>query len=172
MSRMKTFRYVTYCFVISFLTFLLVPSVLAPQIQSVDAGGKSPYESGYDHGCNDADISAPDDRYINQEGKGPAFHTEEFMQGYNAGSNACSGGSSSGSSGGSGGGSSSSRSSSSRTAFDDGYADGREARLSGGSSKAYCDPYNSAPNPDAYCALYKSGYAFGWAAADALYGDQ
>ena len=29
-----------------------------------------------------ADISDPDDRYINQPGKGPSFHTEEFMSGY------------------------------------------------------------------------------------------
>jgi hypothetical protein len=34
--------------------------------QTASAGGKSPYESGYNHGCDDADISDPDDRYINQ----------------------------------------------------------------------------------------------------------
>jgi hypothetical protein len=60
----------------------------------------------------------------------------------------------------------------SKSAFDQGYADGREARLNGYSNKAYCDPNNNAPNPDAYCALYKSGFAAGWAAADLLYGDQ
>jgi hypothetical protein len=65
-------------------------SVLAPQIQLADAGGKSPYDSGYDHGCNDAGISDPSDRYINEPGKGPSFHTDEFMQGYNAGYNTCS----------------------------------------------------------------------------------
>jgi hypothetical protein len=59
-----------------------------------------------------------------------------------------------------------------RTAFDEGYADGREARLNGGSSQAFCDPNNSSPNPDAYCALYKSGYFAGWNAAGLLYGDQ
>jgi len=56
---------------------------------------KSPYDSGYDHGCDDAGISDPDDRYINQDGKGPSNHTNEFMDGYNAGYNSCSGGSSS-----------------------------------------------------------------------------
>jgi hypothetical protein len=60
----------------------------------------------------------------------------------------------------------------SRSAFDEGYADGRDARLNGGSSQAYCDPNNNAQNPDAYCALYKSGYFAGWNAAGILYGDQ
>jgi hypothetical protein len=40
-----------------------------------------------------------------------------------------------------------------RDAFDQGYDDGREARLNGGSSQAYCNPDNDDPNPDAYCAL-------------------
>lgn len=43
----------------------------------------------YDHGCDDARISNPGDRYINQPEKGPAFHTGEFMQGYDAGFSAC-----------------------------------------------------------------------------------
>jgi hypothetical protein len=33
----------------------------------------------------DAKISNPDDRYINQPEKGPSFHTNEFMRGYNDG---------------------------------------------------------------------------------------
>jgi hypothetical protein len=56
------------------------------------AGGKSPYESGFDHGCDDADISDPDDRYINQPEKGPGFHTDEFMDGYHSGFDDCSDG--------------------------------------------------------------------------------
>ena len=60
----------------------------------------------------------------------------------------------------------------SKSAFDQGYADGREARLTGSPNKAYCDPYNNAPNPDAYCALYKSGFSAGWTATDLLYGNQ
>jgi hypothetical protein len=51
------------------------------------------------YGCNDAGLS-PSDRYINEEGMGPSQHTDEFMNGYNAGFNRCSGGS--GGSGGSG----------------------------------------------------------------------
>ena len=43
------------------------------------------YDSGYDHGWDDADISDPNDRYINQQERGPSFHTDEFMVGYNCG---------------------------------------------------------------------------------------
>jgi hypothetical protein len=50
--------------------------------------GSSPYNSGYDHGCDDAKISDPSDRYINQPEKGPSFHTDEFMNGYRDGYNA------------------------------------------------------------------------------------
>jgi hypothetical protein len=64
-------------------------SIFVLQIQLAYAGGKSPYESGYDHGCDDADLS-PSDRYINEPGKGPSFHTDEFMDGYNAGFDNCS----------------------------------------------------------------------------------
>ena len=78
-----------YVFAISFSTFLMLS--LVPQIQIADAGGKSPYESGYDHGCDDADEDF-NDRYINQPERGPSFHTEAFMRGYNAGFNDCSGG--------------------------------------------------------------------------------
>ena len=58
---------------------------------SASASSKSPYESGYDHGCDDARISDSSDRYINQPEKGPSFHTSEFMDGYNSGVSACSG---------------------------------------------------------------------------------
>ena len=69
--------------------------VVIPTIPSVPlAHGSSPYDSGYNHGCDDAGLSASD-RYINEEGKGPSFHTDEFMSGYNDGFQSC-GGSSSG----------------------------------------------------------------------------
>ncbi len=61
------------------------------QLQAAYAGGKSQYESGYDHGCDDANISDPEDRYINQPEKGPSFYTNEFMRGYNDGYDDCSG---------------------------------------------------------------------------------
>ena len=43
------------------------------------------------HGCIDAQISNPSERYINQSEKGPGFHSEAFMQAYNEGFDACSG---------------------------------------------------------------------------------
>src|ERR671924_2057265 len=71
-----------------FLTFLIA-NTITTLVSYVDASSKSPYESGYDHGCDDADISDPDDRYINQPEKGPSFHTDEFMSGYNDGYDDC-----------------------------------------------------------------------------------
>src|ERR671933_2128040 len=50
----------------------------------------TPFQAGYDHGCSDAKITFSA-RYINQPGKGPSFHTQEFMSGYNRGFSACSG---------------------------------------------------------------------------------
>jgi hypothetical protein len=79
-------KFVGYYFTVSFLALSVVSLVTA------SASSKSPYESGYDHGCDDADISDPNDRYINQPEKGPSFHTNEFMRGYNDGYDDCSGG--------------------------------------------------------------------------------
>lgn len=53
------------------------------------ASESSPYDSGYDHGCDDAGRSESD-KYINQPERGPSFHTNAFMDGYYAGLNACS----------------------------------------------------------------------------------
>ncbi len=50
---------------------------------------QSSYDSGYDHGCDDADISKPSRQYLNQPGKGPLFHSDEFMEGYNDGYGDC-----------------------------------------------------------------------------------
>ena len=47
------------------------------------------YDTGYAYGCNDAGISDPDNRYINQPGKGPSLHTISFMNGYNDGFYLC-----------------------------------------------------------------------------------
>ncbi len=51
---------------------------------------QSPHESGYNHGCDDASISNPSQRYIEQPKKGFAYHTEEFIDGYNKGFASCS----------------------------------------------------------------------------------
>jgi hypothetical protein len=57
---------------------------------TVSASESSNYESGRDYGCDDARLN-PSDRYINEPGKVPSFHSEEFMAGYNAGFNECAG---------------------------------------------------------------------------------
>jgi hypothetical protein len=49
------------------------------------ANSISPYDSGYNHGCSDAHGG----NYINEPGHGPAFHTPDFMRGYNDGKTAC-----------------------------------------------------------------------------------
>ena len=99
MSYRNTYMHFKYYLIASFSTTLLIAPVLAPQLQLAHAGSKSPYDSGYDHGCDDAGISDPSDRYINEPGKGASFHTDELMQGYNAGYNNCSDGDSTASNG-------------------------------------------------------------------------
>lgn len=74
-------------FLVAFIIFTL--TVLSP-LSSVQVHAQSPYDSGYDHGCDDAEISNPSDRYTNQPEKGPSFHTDEFNNGYDAGFRECS----------------------------------------------------------------------------------
>ena len=59
--------------------FYIIPNAMAKG---------TPFQAGYDHGCSDAKLTFSK-RYINQLGKGPNFHTIEFMKGYNAGLEAC-----------------------------------------------------------------------------------
>ena len=59
-------------------------------IQSAIAKKGTPFQAGFDHGCNDAKVTFSA-RYINQPGKGPGFHTQEFMSGFNSGFSSCSG---------------------------------------------------------------------------------
>lgn len=73
-----------------FVTLSIFTILLISIPGSALASSKSPYDSGYDHGCDDAGISDSSDRYINQPEKGPSFHTSEFMNGYNSGYNSCS----------------------------------------------------------------------------------
>jgi hypothetical protein len=73
-----------------FIAFGMLTILLITIPGSVLASSNSPYDSGYDHGCDDARISDPSDRYINQDEKGPAFHTSEFMNGYDSGFSSCS----------------------------------------------------------------------------------
>jgi hypothetical protein len=77
---------------------LFVLSVLSLSIFAYNSpvqASSGAYDSGREHGCDDARISNPSDRYINQPERGPSFHTSAFMDGYNAGFNECSGSSSS-----------------------------------------------------------------------------
>jgi hypothetical protein len=78
-----------------FLLVMLIGSGLVTQqsigVFSAYASESSAYESGRDHGCDDARLN-PSDRYINEPGKGPSFHTNEFMSGYYDGLNSCGGG--------------------------------------------------------------------------------
>jgi hypothetical protein len=63
-------------------------------VTAVDSKGSASsdvYYSGFDHGCADAGISNPNDRYLNQPGKEPPFHTISFMTGYNDGFYFCTG---------------------------------------------------------------------------------
>jgi hypothetical protein len=140
-------------FFILLLAISLVP-ISFTQTQFVNASSESPYESGRDHGCDDADISDPDDRYINQPDKGPSHHTNEFMRGYHAGYNSCSGDGSesnndndNGNGGGGGG---------------DTFSDGQRV----GKSAGYSDAINGRPSDascgsghsNSYCLGYKLGY--------------
>lgn len=52
-------------------------------------GGPKAYDSGFNHGCSDAHIYVASDRYINQDEKGPAYHSQDFMDGYYAGFKEC-----------------------------------------------------------------------------------
>ena len=68
-----------------------------PQLQEckTNNGGsdetrKAAFDSGYSHGCSDAKISIDSQRYINQPGKGPSYHTSDFMDGYYQGFDYCS----------------------------------------------------------------------------------
>ena len=67
------------------ITILVAPILVAPNVYA-----SSPYDSGYNHGCDDAGLSSSD-RYINEPGKGPNFHTDEFMSGYYDGFQKCGG---------------------------------------------------------------------------------
>jgi hypothetical protein len=68
---------------------IIVALLLVVPITSVYATTDDAYNSGYNHGCDDADKD-PADRYINEPGKGPSYHTPQFMDGYGDGFDACS----------------------------------------------------------------------------------
>lgn len=75
------------------LIFVLVSTLINNTFSFYSIGNnayaQSPYQSGYSHGCSDAKISNSDDQYINQPGRGPSYHTSEFMNGYYNGFDDC-----------------------------------------------------------------------------------
>src|SRR5687768_9120578 len=64
------------------LLVMIAISISIVPSSSVGSATTEVYDNGYEHGCDDAGIVNPSDRYINQPGKGPSFHTNEFMDGY------------------------------------------------------------------------------------------
>ena len=83
----KLFRKSTLIVVL--LVAILTISIFAFPLSTAKVYAQSPYSSGYDHGCDDANIANPYDRYINQPGKGPSYHTGSFMNGYYEGFDSC-----------------------------------------------------------------------------------
>jgi hypothetical protein len=75
---------------IIFGSAIFISMILAVATDSSGYPSSNAYDSGYNHGCDDAEISNPDDRYINQPEKGPSYHTSTFMLGYNDGFGVCS----------------------------------------------------------------------------------
>lgn len=71
------------------LSFVLAAALVSLNPFNIDVHAQSPHSSGYSHGCSDAKISNPDNRYINQPEKGPRYHTSQFMSGYYDGFNNC-----------------------------------------------------------------------------------
>jgi hypothetical protein len=72
-----------------YLNILIVSVAILIQLGQY-AYAISGHDSGYNHGCNDAKVADPSQRYINQPEKGPNFHSDAFMQGYKSGFNSCS----------------------------------------------------------------------------------
>ena len=76
---------------IAVVALILVAAASLCTMQGIMAKKGTPFQAGYNHGCSDAKVTFSA-RYINQPGKGPSFHTQEFMNGYNRGFSTCSSG--------------------------------------------------------------------------------
>jgi hypothetical protein len=75
-------------------TIILTVMMVTGGVGSVQAEKKSAYDSGFDHGCSDAQISNPANWYINGvnskgESTGKDHHTAAFNTGYDAGFKEC-----------------------------------------------------------------------------------
>jgi len=132
------------------------------------ASGNDPYDSGYDHGCNDAGISDSSERYINQPEKGPSFHTNAFMNGYYDGFNGCSYDTSDSDNNNDDNGNSRSGGQTENRGLLGNYADGHHAGLADGADDYRNGRAAFARCPGGsldYCAGYNFGYNEGYDAA-------
>jgi hypothetical protein len=82
-------KHLVFTTIVVLLNTTLIISAITFPVFTVKAYTESPYNSGYDHGCNDIKISNTDDRYIHQPGKGPPYHSDSFMNGYHNGFDSC-----------------------------------------------------------------------------------
>jgi hypothetical protein len=130
------------------------------------AQAKGAYESGYDHGCDDSDKSYSD-RYINEDGKGPSFHTDDFMRGYNAGVNC----SSSSNNDDDDDDDNNNRNTNNRNhnversfigTAADGYEEGRQEGYNDWNDRSRHDSECPQNNSWTWCAGFKAGYEVGW----------
>ena len=134
--------------VLSILALMFTVQPAAVYASSNNDNDNDAYDSGRDHGCDDAKISDPDDRYINQPGKGPSFHTDAFMDGYYAGYNSC------------GGGGDGDSTVDEQGAYDEGYNLGYNDYLNGlYGDDVFCDSYTV--EEDIWCEAYINGYEDG-----------
>ena len=72
------------------VSFIIYALTLLSPLSSVQGSKSSSYDSGYDHRCDDARIPDSYEKYINQDEKGPSYHTGKFMRSHYAGVNSCS----------------------------------------------------------------------------------
>jgi hypothetical protein len=122
----------------------VLTAVTVSPVQLATGSSTSPYQAGYNHGCSDARISDPSERYINQPERGPSFHTNEFMRGYNAGYSACSG-----NNGGGGNGTST---------FAEGQRDGKAEGFRDAINERPADNRCPSGQSNAYCIGYRLSY--------------
>jgi hypothetical protein len=69
---------------------LMIGCFTAGKTSAQMAYAETAFQSGYRHGCDDAD-KQPNTKYINSFGNTESHHTAEFMDGYHKGFRACAG---------------------------------------------------------------------------------
>lgn len=74
--------------IIGFALVMMGIASMGTQVYAKNEGGPKAYKSGYNHGCDDVGLPA-NQKYINQDEKGPAYHSQDFMNGYYDGYASC-----------------------------------------------------------------------------------